>query len=115
MTLPTLHAGVDFLPGSDSIRCDFGFLRHRDWFSRLLRLPARREVLDPGDQIHPLLSCERVPGWHDGTVQATRNGVVQVFIGGECSRRGGSAFEDGSGEIPRPWIDPLCGFSVTVS
>src|SRR4029077_4988655 len=67
------------------------------------------------DEIHPFLSGECVPRWHYGTVQATGNGVVKIFVGGEGSRRGGSAFENRGGEVPWPWVDPLSGFTVAIA
>ncbi len=64
-------------------------------------LPARREVLDPGDQVGALFFGERVPRRHVGAIQASRNGVVEVFIGGQCPRGGGTALENAQREVTR--------------
>src|SRR5579871_179736 len=114
MALPALGAGKHFAAGLNALGSDLGLGRNGDRGAGLIAHKARREVLDPGDEIGSLLLGEGAPLRHVGTVEAASDGVEQILVGGQRSSRSGTALENPKLKIARLRVDPGEAFAVAI-
>src|SRR5579862_2030475 len=107
MALPALHFLEYCLARLDPLRRDLRLGRDLNWFSGLLRNPARREMLHVSHQVRPLLGRKRVPGWHVRAVQSAPDGVVQISVQRQSPGGSRTAFKNPKGKVARLGINPL--------
>src|SRR5579859_711922 len=115
VALPALHSGIDLAACFNTVRSDRGFTRNLDGRSWFFADEARRKVFYPGNQIGALLPGERAPLRHIGAVKAAGDGVKQILVGGQRSRRGGTAFKNPQLEVARLGVYPRKAFALSVS
>src|ERR1700719_412860 len=82
------------------------------WF---VALPPRRKGLDEGNQIGPVLGGQGDPRRHIGVVEASRQGVEEVFVSRQSASGRRAALEGRRNEIARQDIQVWPVFSVAVA
>src|SRR5260370_30110110 len=115
MAFPALRPGKYLAAGFDALRSDFRLGWNLDGRSRLFIRPARGEVLHPGYEIGALLLGEGAPLRHVRAVEAARDSVEKVLVGGQGARRSGAAFEDAQFEVAGLGVDPGKALAISVS
>src|SRR5947209_228351 len=115
MALPAFQFLKQRLSRFDAVRGGFGFLGNFNGSTRLLLLPAGREVLYVGGQVGAVLIGEGQPMRHVGVNQAAADAVVDVFVQRQSTGWSRAAAEGGHREIPRFGIDPLSAFALPIA
>src|SRR6266705_1129586 len=115
MTLPAFQLLERCLSSLDSFPGNLGFGWNFDGRPGFFAGVPGREMLDVGYHVCPLLLRQRTPLRHIGIKQSAADGVIQIFIGWQSSRRRGPASKRRAREIPRPGLHPLRVLARTVS
>src|SRR5713226_2906525 len=115
VALPALHPGKYVAACLDALSSDGRFGRDRNGRSRLFVGPAGREVFHPGHEVGALLLSEGAPLRHVRTIEAAGDGVEKILVGGQGSRRSGSALEYAQLEVAGLGVNPGETLAVSIA
>src|ERR1700676_2586828 len=115
MTLPAFELGEERFAVGNTLHGDRRLGRNLDRVAGFFLLPTGREDLDVGHQIGALLFGEGTPDRHVGVGEAARDGVEDIFIGGQRAGKSGAALESRNGEVARLRIKPNRVLAIGIS